>query len=75
MSSNVNFMLFDGICTCKQVTFNLKWIVTSETMPQTSASSGTTKKSGSEVLTAIIGGGAILLQLVGGAVALASLTE
>lgn len=74
MSSNVNFMLFDGICTCKQVTFNLKWIVTSETMPQTSASSGTTKKSGSEVLTAIIGGGAILLQLVGWAVALASLT-
>lgn len=75
MSSNVNFMLFDGICKCKQVTFNLKWIVTSETMPQTSASSGTTKKSGSEVLTAIIGGGAILLQLVGGAVALTSLTE
>lgn len=75
MSSNVNFMLFDGTYTCKPVTFNLKWIVTSETMPQTSASSGTTKKSGSEVLTAIIGGGAILLQLVGGAVALASLTE
>lgn len=67
MSSNVNFMLFDGTYTCKPVT--------SETIPQASATSGTTKKSGSEVLTAIIGGGAILLQLVGGAVALASLTE
>lgn len=43
-------------------------------MPQASAKSGTTKKSGSEVLTAIIGGGTILLQLARGAAALASLT-
>lgn len=63
-------MLFDG--TCKHVTFNLKWIVTSETMPQASATSSTTKNSGSGVLFAIIGGGALLLQLARGAAVLPS---
>lgn len=67
-------MLFDG--TCKHVTFNLKWIVTSETMPQATATctSGTIKNSGSAVLCVIIGGGALLLQLAGGAAVLPSLT-